>query len=189
MVRLMRTTVYETKMQRPQVMLQLDHAADRQELRRTGVRERWAKQRSTLHHGTVEWELKFSFSVEIEDPHELASISKRGGAERCLQVEIMEVAASLRDRMRAYWTPDSDVTVMTDDEDPLMRDSTAALSLGSARVPLSKLVRTPNKPYQAVWQLVKPADGCDCPERVKSVGNVTLETSWLPACNASRQPY
>lgn len=182
MVRLLRTTVYNTKMQRPQVMLQLDHAAGRQELRRTGVRERWAKQRASLHHGTVEWELKFSFSVEVEDPHELASRAK-SGAERCLQVEVMEVEASLRDRMRAYWIPDADVTDMPEDEDT--PDAASIASLGTLRVPLAKLVKTPNKPYQAVWQLVSHSR--DRPQDVRSVGSVTLETSWLPACNAGRQ--
>lgn len=80
MVRLMCTTVYGTKMQRPQVMLQLDHVEPgRQELRRTGVRERWAKQRTSLHHGTVHWELKFSFCVEVEDAPDAAA-GGRGGA-------------------------------------------------------------------------------------------------------------
>ena len=183
-VRLLRTTVYNTKMQRPQVMLQLDQAAGKQELRRTGVRERWANQRASLHQGTVEWELKFSFSVEVEDAHELASSAQRGD-ERCLQVEVMEVEASLRDRMRAYWVPDADVAGLPEDEDVAMRDPASTASLGCVRVPLSKLVRTPNKPYQAVWQLGSPAR--DHAEDVRPVGNVTLETSWLPACNAGTQ--
>lgn len=184
MVRLLRTTVANTKMQRPQVMLQLDHTAGKQELRRTGVRERWANRRSSLHQGTVEWELKFSFSVEVEDQHELACSAQRG-EQRCLQVEVMEVEASLRDRMRAYWVPDADMTGLPEDEDAPIPDPASTASLGSVRVPLDKLVRTPNKPYQAVWQLGSPVR--DHPGEVRPVGSVTLETSWLPACNAGRQ--
>ena len=67
MVRLQRTTVYGTKMYRPQVVLQLDHVASRRELRRSGVRERWARQKASLQHGSVDWGLSFSFCVEVEE--------------------------------------------------------------------------------------------------------------------------
>jgi hypothetical protein len=180
MVRLLRTTVYNCKMHRPQVMLQLDHTGRRQELRRTGVRERWARQRATLHHGTVEWELKFSFCVEMEDAEVLAA---RTGPPRCLQVEVMEVEASLKDRMRAYWSPDADGKDAVEDEEASTCDATF---VGAVRVPLAKLVASANKPYQAVWQLVNHGVlvGGVRAEDSPAVGQVTLETSWLPACHA-----
>jgi hypothetical protein len=65
-VQLLRTSLVHTKVQRPQVMMQLDHLDGRQELRRTGVRERWARRKATLRHGIVDWRLKFTFCVDTE---------------------------------------------------------------------------------------------------------------------------
>jgi hypothetical protein len=64
-VRLLRTTVANTKMYRPQVQLQLDHIGGRQELRRTSVRERWARSKASLRHGIADWDLSFSFCVDV----------------------------------------------------------------------------------------------------------------------------
>lgn len=95
----------------------------------------------------------------------------------------MEVEASWGDRMRAYWSPDADSVNIPEDEDGQSHDESATECLGSALVPLAKLVKTPNKPCQAVWQLQKTS--YDGPATVQNVGSVTLETSWLPACTAS----
>jgi hypothetical protein len=83
LVRLHRTTVFKTKMYRPQAILQLDHIGKRQEMRQTGVRERWARQKGSLKYGIVEWGLGFSFCVDVEE-----GSCKGKDSERFLQVRL-----------------------------------------------------------------------------------------------------
>lgn len=64
-LRLISTTVLAAQLFRPQVMLHLDHLGQRSECRCTGVRERWGHHRSSLQHGTAEWDLRFSFCVDV----------------------------------------------------------------------------------------------------------------------------
>jgi hypothetical protein len=94
-----------------------------------------------------------------------------------VQVRVLEVEATLSDRLRTYWTQVGQV----DGQDHPNSDSAvrAATLLGSSSVPLAKLLAKANKPGQAIWQIFAERAG----ERV-AVGNVALETAWLPACAA-----
>lgn len=65
LVRLVTTTTYDVMMQRPMATLRLHHSGRTSEVRRTGVRERWGCDSATVQHGTVAWDLSFSFVVEI----------------------------------------------------------------------------------------------------------------------------
>ena len=81
LVRLITTTSFGLKMQRPMVTLKLHRGPQGQDVRRSGIRERWAREKDTLKHGTVVWELKFSFSMDVD-----ADEGRRGKDTRCLEV-------------------------------------------------------------------------------------------------------
>lgn len=162
-------------------MLQLDHVGARRELRRSGVRERWARQKATLQHGSVDWGLNFSFCVEVEQGERGEPLLEG----RFLQVEVMEVAQSLRNRMRGYLTPDGGLDSGTAERHrEELVDVSEATFVAAARVPLAKLLSRPNTAGQGVWQLLSHGVviGRDDPADVPAVGAVTLEASWLPAC-------
>ena len=98
-----------------------------------------------------------------------------------MQLEVLEVEASLSDRLRTYWAPALDADV----SDHVHQDATTrgALLKGSGKIPLEKLLVTPNKPRQALWQL--HAEGAaDGGRQTVLVGNISLETTWLPACES-----
>lgn len=62
-----------------------------------------------------------------------------------------------------------------------------AVLKGSGKIALEKLLVTPNKPRQAIWQL--HAEGAvDGGRQTVMVGNVALETTWLPACEVPPRP-
>lgn len=71
--------------------------------------------------------------------------------------------------MRRYLPPLSD-----DGAAPAPAAAAAVVELGSVVVPLAKVTAVANKPVQAIWAL-RDASGA-------ATGDVTLETSWLPAC-------
>lgn len=89
-MRLLRTTLYGTHVMRPQVLLQLDQFGGRQEMRRTGVRERWARNKGSLRHGIVEWSLRFSFAVEVPAAGAVEG-ARFGVPERLVQGRFFEV--------------------------------------------------------------------------------------------------
>lgn len=167
-----------------QVVLQLDHVGARRELRRSGVRERWARQKATLQHGSVDWGLNFSFCLEVEEDASGTPLLEQ----RFLQVEVMEVAQSLKDRMRGVLAPgpgDNGRGVERHREE--LVDVSEATFVAAARVPLGKLLARPNTAGQGVWQLLSHAVviGREDPADVAAVGAVALEAAWLPACRAA----
>jgi hypothetical protein len=96
------------------------------------------------------------------------------------QIELVEVAASLKDRMRAYWAPDLEQTRASEQRSGGDAPREATL-MGATRIPLSKLLAAPNRPCQAIWQLLSPAAIVNREPEPKAVGTVTLEVAWLPA--------
>lgn len=94
-----------------------------------------------------------------------------------VQVRVLEVEATLSDRLRTYWTQVEQVEGQENpDSDSAVRGATL---LGSSSVPLAKLLAKANKPSQAIWQIFAERAGA----RV-AVGNLALESAWLPACTA-----
>lgn len=220
---LLQTNLWHTKVYRPQAMLQLDHVDGRQECRRTGVRERWARRKASLRLGIVDWALKFTFCVDVDldasagdgpgvnrclqvcdpcaacgdkrrEPCVLAQRRWPARRERCraVQVELVEVAATLKDRMRAYWAPDLEHAHSAENEHG-EDSSREAVLMAVARIPLSTLLARPNEPCQAIWQLFarprEPASMLSNEREPEAVGTVTLEVSWLPAAEAERSAW
>jgi hypothetical protein len=96
----------------------------------------------------------------------------------------MEVEATLSDRFRTYWKrsrEDQDTAGGGARGGGLVGATRGAVVKGTARIPLEKLLITPNKPRQAIWQL--HAEGAaDGSHSAVAVGHTALETAWLPAC-------
>lgn len=161
------------------MVLQLDHGGSRRELRRSGVRERWARQKATLQHGSVDWDLNFSFCVEVEEDERGAPLAD----DRFLQVEVMEVAQSLKDRMRGYLAPGPEDGGYDRHREEQV-DVSEATFVAAARVPLAKLLARPNTAGQGMWQLLSHGVliGRDDAADVAEMGTVSLEATWLPAC-------
>jgi hypothetical protein len=105
-----------------------------------------------------------------------------------MQVEVLEVEATLSDRLRTYWKGSREDTDTGGASTLGGPDSVTrgAVIKGTARIPLEKLLVTPNKPRQAIWQL--HAEGtAEGGRGMLSVGHTALETVWLPACTRPRE--
>lgn len=88
----------------------------------------------------------------------------------CAQVDLLEVPASLGDRVRVFWAP---YAPGHGQHHRSPEDDKAAVLLGSCRVQLAHLVVVANKSAQAIWELKTEAVEA-------SVGQVCIESSWLP---------
>lgn len=166
-----------------QVVLQLDHVGGRRELRRSGVRERWARQKASLRHGSVDWGLNFSFCVEVEEDDRGRPLAD----DRFLQVEVMEVAQSLKERMRGYLAPGPEGRGLERGHREEQVDVSEATFVAAARVPLARLLARPNSAGQGVWQLLSHGVliGRDDSADVAAMGTVAIEAAWLPACRSA----
>jgi hypothetical protein len=105
-----------------------------------------------------------------------------------MQVEVLEVEATLSDRFRTYWKgsrEDMDARGASTLGGPDIMTRGAVVK-GTARIPLEKLLVTPNKPRQAIWQLHAEV-ATEGGHGMLPVGHTALETAWLPACTRPRE--
>lgn len=64
-LRLVRTSAFGRRLQRPQVRLELQHGGGAVERRSTPRRERWGAGKAALRAGVADWHLHFSFAVDV----------------------------------------------------------------------------------------------------------------------------
>jgi hypothetical protein len=74
-------------------------------MRKTGVRERWARNKGSLRHGTVEWDLTFTFAVDVPAAGAVEGarmgVPERLVAGRCLEVRTTECGFDVAFRIAA----------------------------------------------------------------------------------------